>query len=829
MSFMGEETFGENKENVAQKVQALVKQFDQITDQCVRFSQSASSAQFAVEPSNFQRGGLRSTYDVERRRSKNSHRRSLNSTCLSNLNNENLDLEQVAQLGVQLRNAERDLEYQADLTDSHAVFVLYKRISNRCEDLQEGKKMLLHAEYSQLHNTVFEAQLQNCRRELDEKLVALQCRRNQLQQILEAIRLWDLQKQPMKEWLSSIQILAERVESTKDLSLLDHLIAEYNKHYEEYLGLQQRTMDIIQEFEFDDQKNMKNEWDEISRTWNGLTELIVRSRKMQSPDLRTKQALSQCETWFKRQLNKLEMWNIQGFNSSERKRIEDILEKSANLMATFHQNAPEIRMSETGRRSLESLESQFERIQQLADELRGKSPRDSPTEKCSASPTTSQTMSMRSTTICSSPQSESSSINGGFVRIQFEPECLRDLLDCLRNYNRIRFSNYRTAMKVWAVQKRLNFDLIDLAHVDILFKQLQLKNSGDLNLDDQFQILKPLFEKAHTDFPTSIKDVRDAILKATDLFKSLALSHDARTVKLSLVFLSNGNLDQKYRYLFAIYSDNGEGTRDKMMDMFTDLAKFPRLVGEDTSRFGLKSAPSSTAALFKHVAETKNLVKVDSITVDQFLEWTHLNPETLTWARSLHHLIRSEFSKHKNAKCAGCKMYPIVGLRKYIKGHKPEHELQEYYEKTNALDNVRDFTQFVHNKMRRRSTGRVGYVTVSPAAYKDEDEIKDDVFDYDTKSTTPPTPPQRTTPIQKHLTPQFRKRTSLEICQENPTDLNNLIRVLRTENEMLKSAYERVKRNPTRSNIVTTPVQRFHQPTEDLTQAVACLLNMASD
>uniref|UniRef100_A0A1I7SB28 ZZ-type domain-containing protein n=1 Tax=Bursaphelenchus xylophilus TaxID=6326 RepID=A0A1I7SB28_BURXY len=756
MSFMGEANFGENKENVAQKVQALVKQFDQITDQCVRFSQSASSAG-GFEQSNFQRGGLRSTYDAERRKSLNIHRRSLNAANFQALNP---DLDHVAQLGAQLRNAERDLEIRADLADSHAVFVLYKRISNRCEDLQEGKKMLLNAERAAQNHSVFEKRAQNCRRELDEKLISLQCRRNELQNLLDALRAFENHRAPMKEWLQKIQPTAEMVEISKDSSALDQLTAEYNRHYDDYMNLKKVTENLFKEFQFDDLKNLKSQWNEITEQWNGLTEIIIRTRKMQSPDIKTKQALCQCETWFKRQLTKLEFWNQNGFTVAEQKRIDDILEKSARLIATFRQNGDGIMASDSGRKSLETLEIQFDRISHLVRELRLKSPQSSPSAKCSASPTTSQTMSTRSTTICSSPQSETSSVNGAFVRVQFEPECLRDLLDCLRNYNRIKFSNYRTAMKVWAVQKRLNFDLIDLAHVDLLFRQLLLKNHGDLSIDEQFQILKPLFEKAHADFPTSIKDVRDAILKATELFKSLAMSNEARTIKMALSFLVNGNLDQKYRYIFGIYTENGEGTKEKMVEMFTDLAKFPRLVGEDSSRFGLKSAPCSTASLFKHVADSNGQLKVEHVTVDQFLEWTHLNPETLTWARSLHHLIRSEFSKHKNAKCAGCKMYPIVGLRfkclhcfnvdmcqncffarKTIKGHKPEHELQEYYEK-------------------------VGDCTV-------------------------------------------RREFLLGLG-------------------MLKSAYDRVRRQPTRSQILTTPTQRLGQ-TEDLSQAVACMLNLATE
>jgi hypothetical protein len=106
----------------------------------------------------------------------------------------------------------------------------------------------------------------------------------------------------------------------------------------------------------------------------------------------------------------------------------------------------------------------------------------------------------------------------------------------------------------------------------------------------------------------------------------------------------------------------------------------------------MRVLPSSIDAHVNRVSNAMNSIKIND-----FWRWIRQDPQTLVWIRVMHRLVRSEFAKH-NARCAGCKMTPIVGIRfrclhcfnvdlcqncfftqKDIKGHKIKHEMHEYY------------------------------------------------------------------------------------------------------------------------------------------------------
>ena len=123
------------------------------------------------------------------------------------------------------------------------------------------------------------------------------------------------------------------------------------------------------------------------------------------------------------------------------------------------------------------------------------------------------------------------------------------------------------------------------------------------------------------------------------------------------------------------------------------------------------------------------------IDLTQFLAWLSEEPQSLVWLPVLHRLAAAETATH-DVRCKICRAYPIVGFRyhcrrcfsldichacfflgKTVKGHKPEHPMQEYCTATTRTDNARFMLQSVRNSFRSRKyfkkkQQKLGYLPV---------------------------------------------------------------------------------------------------------------------
>ncbi|KAL0169658.1 hypothetical protein M9458_034254, partial [Cirrhinus mrigala] len=52
----------------------------------------------------------------------------------------------------------------------------------------------------------------------------------------------------------------------------------------------------------------------------------------------------------------------------------------------------------------------------------------------------------------------------------------------------------------------------------------------------------------------------------------------------------------------------------------------------------------------------------DVIELQQFVDWMHLEPQSMVWLPVLHRVAAAETAKHQ-AKCNICKECPMVGFR----------------------------------------------------------------------------------------------------------------------------------------------------------------------
>uniref|UniRef100_A0A1I8EJT8 Calponin-homology (CH) domain-containing protein n=1 Tax=Wuchereria bancrofti TaxID=6293 RepID=A0A1I8EJT8_WUCBA len=309
---------------------------------------------------------------------------------------------------------------------------------------------------------------------------------------------------------------------------------------------------------------------------------------------------------------------------------------------------------------------------------------------------------------------------------QWDHPAMVEIMEELTAFNQVKFSAYRTAMKLRAIQK---LDLLTLEDIDLSLQALNsMLGEQCLSMKDAVMCLVPLFETAQEKYPKLIHSIPLAV----DLLLNFVLNvfDPARdcimrifSFRVLLATLCNSNLEDKYRYLYQLIANNEGIDQKKLALLLYDIIHIPRFFGE-AAAFGGSNVEPSVRSCF----ETAKYPRL--ISVDEFLNWLKKEPQSIVWLPVMHRLASAEFAKHQ-AKCNVCKMFPIIGLRyrclrcfnvdvcqncffsqRLAKNHKLSHPIQEYCLPTTSGEDVRDFGLMVRNKLRSKSKTRIGYLPV---------------------------------------------------------------------------------------------------------------------
>ncbi|VDO20139.1 unnamed protein product [Brugia timori] len=323
---------------------------------------------------------------------------------------------------------------------------------------------------------------------------------------------------------------------------------------------------------------------------------------------------------------------------------------------------------------------------------------------------------------------------------QWDHPAMVEIMEELTTFNQVKFSAYRTAMKLRAIQKRLCLDLLTLEDIDLSLQALNsMLGEQCLSMKDAVMCLVPLFETAQEKYPKLIHSIPLAV----DLLLNFVLNvyDPARdcimrifSFRVLLATLCNSNLEDKYRCkqlqfqispsdLYQLIANNEGVDQKKLALLLYDIIHIPRFFGE-AAAFGGSNVEPSVRSCF----ETAKYPRL--ISVDEFLNWLKKEPQSIVWLPVMHRLASAEFAKHQ-AKCNVCKMFPIIGLRyrclrcfnvdvcqncffsqRLAKNHKLSHPIQEYCLPTTSGEDVRDFGLIVRNKLRSKSKTRIGYLPV---------------------------------------------------------------------------------------------------------------------
>ncbi|KAA0709508.1 Dystrophin-related protein 2 [Triplophysa tibetana] len=296
---------------------------------------------------------------------------------------------------------------------------------------------------------------------------------------------------------------------------------------------------------------------------------------------------------------------------------------------------------------------------------------------------------------------------------------MTELYHALADLNNIKFSAYRTAMKLRHVQKALRLDLLKLSSVVDMFREQELLQSEHvMDVVEVIHALTSLYERLEEErsilinIPLCVDMCLNWLLNVYDSGRNGKMR--VLSFKTGLVILCNADIQEKYKYLFRQVCGPGGLTDQKHLSLLLHEAiQIPRQLGE-VAAFGGSNVEPSVRSCFR-MAPGKS-----SIEVSHFLEWMSLEPQSVVWLPVLHRVTVAETAKHQ-ARCHICKQCPIKGFRyrslkqfnvdicqtcfltgRTSKGKKLHYPIMEYYTPTTSGEKMRDFAKTLKNKFRSK-------------------------------------------------------------------------------------------------------------------------------
>lgn len=340
---------------------------------------------------------------------------------------------------------------------------------------------------------------------------------------------------------------------------------------------------------------------------------------------------------------------------------------------------------------------------------------------------------------------------------------MTELYQSLADLNNVRFSAYRTAMKLRRLQKALCLDLLSLSAACDALEQHNLKqNDQPMDILQIINCLTTIYdrlEQEHNNLvnvPLCVDMCLNWLLNVYDTGRTGRIR--VLSFKTGIVSLCKAHLEDKYRYLFKqVASSTGFCDQRRLGLLLHDSIQIPRQLGEVAS-FGGSNIEPSVRSCFQFA---NNKPEIEAAL---FLDWMRLEPQSMVWLPVLHRVAAAETAKHQ-AKCNICKECPIIGFRyrslkhfnydicqscffsgRVAKGHKMHYPMVEYCTPTTSGEDVRDFAKVLKNKFRTKryfaKHPRMGYLPVQTVLEGDNMETPVTLINFWPVDSAPASSPQ---------------------------------------------------------------------------------------
>uniref|UniRef100_A0A8C7L1X0 Dystrophin related protein 2 n=1 Tax=Oncorhynchus kisutch TaxID=8019 RepID=A0A8C7L1X0_ONCKI len=281
---------------------------------------------------------------------------------------------------------------------------------------------------------------------------------------------------------------------------------------------------------------------------------------------------------------------------------------------------------------------------------------------------------------------------------------MKELYQALADLNNIRFSAYRTAMKLRRVQQLTPFSLSPLPKVMDVLEVIHALTSLYEQLEEKHGVL--------LDIPLCVDMCLNWLLNVYDSGRNGQLR--ILSFKTGLVCLCNADIQEKCKYLFwQVSGPGGCADQQHINALLQEIIQIPWQLGEVAS-FGGSNVEPSVASCFR-MAPGKTTIQLS-----HFLEWMSLEPQSIVWLPVLQRVVQAENAQHQ-AKCSICKQCPIKGFRYrslkqfnvdicqscFLSGHTTKakaliYPIMEYYTPTTSGERMRDFAKTLKNKFRSK-------------------------------------------------------------------------------------------------------------------------------
>ncbi|XP_077199075.1 dystrophin isoform X8 [Paroedura picta] len=340
---------------------------------------------------------------------------------------------------------------------------------------------------------------------------------------------------------------------------------------------------------------------------------------------------------------------------------------------------------------------------------------------------------------------------------------MTELYQSLADLNNVRFSAYRTAMKLRRLQKALCLDLLSLSAACDALDQHNLKqNDQPMDILQIINCLTTIYdrlEQEHNNLvnvPLCVDMCLNWLLNVYDTGRTGRIR--ILSFKTGVISLCKAHLEDKYRYLFKqVASPTGFCDQRRLGLLLHDSIQIPRQLGEVAS-FGGSNIEPSVRSCFQFA---NNKPEIEAAL---FLDWMRLEPQSMVWLPVLHRVAAAETAKHQ-AKCNICKECPIIGFRyrslkhfnydicqscffsgRVAKGHKMHYPMVEYCTPTTSGEDVRDFAKVLKNKFRTKryfaKHPRMGYLPVQTVLEGDNMETPVTLINFWPVDSAPASSPQ---------------------------------------------------------------------------------------